>query len=82
MTADEHITPEIRAIIGKVSGPFELELTRTSCRAFARAVGYTDPTFYDVDAARAAGHRDIPAPPGYLGTWPWSPSHLENRQFV
>ena len=82
MANHEPITPEIRAVIGQVSGPFALELTRTSCRAFARAVGYTDPIFYDADAAQAAGHRDIPAPPGYLGTWPWSPSNSENRQFV
>ena len=76
------ITPEIRAVIGRVSGPFELDVSRASCRAFARAVGYANPIFYDVDAAHSEGYRDIPAPPGYLGTWPWSPSHPENRQFV
>jgi acyl dehydratase len=34
-----------------------------SIRDYARAVGETDPVHLDVDAARAAGHRDLVAPP-------------------
>jgi acyl dehydratase len=62
------ITDEMRAQIGKESPPWTHEVTTTSVRAFARGVGYTDPVYYDVDAARKAGYRSLPAPPTYLGT--------------
>ena len=65
---DSLITDEMRAAIGKESEPVTHELDRTAIRMFARSVGHTDPLFYDVEVARAAGYRDIPAPPGYLGT--------------
>ena len=35
---------------------------------FARAVGYTDAVYYDRAEAQRRGLRDLPAPPGYLGT--------------
>src|SRR5688572_18556866 len=76
------ISDEARALIGETRGPFPMELTRTACRMFARAVGHTDPIYFDLEEARRAGYRDIPAAPGYLGTWPWSPSNPENRHFV
>jgi acyl dehydratase len=45
-----------------------MEVTTTSVRAFARGVGYRDPVYFDVEAARRAGYRNLPAPPTYLGT--------------
>ena len=62
------ITDEMRAQVGWESQPWEYEVTTTSVRAFARGVGYTDPVYYDRQAARKAGYRDLPAPPTYLGT--------------
>jgi acyl dehydratase len=62
------LTPELEAAIGQASDPWTYEVTTTSVRAFARGVGYTDPVYYDVDAAKAAGYRGLPAPPTYLGT--------------
>lgn len=35
-------------------------------RAFARAIGETNPVFLDEQAARAAGHASIAVPPTYL----------------
>ncbi len=61
------ITDKMRAAIGRQSEPVTYEVDRTACRMFARAVGYTHPTYFDEEAARAAGYRDIPAPPGFLG---------------
>ena len=68
--ADEsfEISDEMRAQIGKESPPWTHEVTTTSVRMFARGVGYTDPVYFDVDAARKAGYRNLPAPPTYLGT--------------
>ena len=62
------ITDAMRALIGVASKPWTHEVTPTSVRAFARGVGYTDPVYYDVEAARAAGYRNLPCPPTYLGT--------------
>jgi hypothetical protein len=47
------------------SMPFEVE--RGRLRFFARTIGLTDPIYFDVDAARRAGHRDLPVPPTFLG---------------
>jgi hypothetical protein len=44
--------------------PFEVE--RGRLRFFARTIGMTDPIYFDVDAARRAGHRDLPVPPTFL----------------
>ncbi len=68
------ITDEMRAYIGKESEPYTLEVEKTSVRMFARAVGHTDPIFYDEAAARAAGYRSLVAPPGYLGTPVYNPA--------
>ncbi len=61
------ITDEMRALVDKASEPWTVEVDRSACRLFACAVGHTDPIYYDVEAARAKGLRDIAAPPGFLG---------------
>jgi acyl dehydratase len=66
--AEFEITDEMRAQIGQETPPWTYEVTTTSVRAFARGVGYTDPVYFDVDAAKKAGYRSLPAPPTYLGT--------------
>jgi acyl dehydratase len=68
MAEQFEITDEMRSQIGKETSPWTYEVTTTSVRAFARGVGYTDPVYFDVDAARKAGYRSLPAPPTYLGT--------------
>lgn len=62
------ITDEMRAVIGKESPPWTYEVTTTSVRAFARGVGYTDPVYFDIEAAKKAGYRNLPVPPTYIGT--------------
>jgi hypothetical protein len=62
------LTEDMRAQIGKESPPWDFEVTTTSVRMFARGVGYTDPVYFDVEAAKKAGYRSLPAPPTYLGT--------------
>jgi acyl dehydratase len=67
-TAESRLAERMRAEIGAETEPWMFEVTTTGIRAFARGVGYRDPVYYDVDAARAAGYDALPAPPGYLGT--------------
>lgn len=39
---------------------------RGRLRFFAQATGQTDPVYTDLDAARAAGYPDLPAPPTFF----------------
>ena len=74
MTTQSYITDEMRAAIGVEGEPYTLEVDKTSVRMFARAVGYTDPIFYDEEFAKSKGYRSLPAPPHYLGTPIFNPA--------
>lgn len=57
------VNPDIQ---GRVFAPTDPYLVgREKVREFARAVFATNPLNYDVDAARAAGHADVVAPPTF-----------------
>ena len=43
-----------------------VDIERGRIRFFSRTIGETNPVYLDVEAARAAGHRDIVVPPTYL----------------
>jgi acyl dehydratase len=49
--------------VGKVFAPVKYAVGREKVREYANAVGETDPLYLDPEAARAAGHRDVVAPP-------------------
>lgn len=49
------------------SGPYRV--SREKIREFALAIGEGDPVCHDVDAARAAGHPDVVAPPTFAVTF-------------
>ena len=49
--------------IGKNHPPFEYEVGREKIREYARAVGEDNPVHLDPEAARAAGFRNVVAPP-------------------
>ena len=78
MAKEFALTDEMRAQIGRESPPWTAEVTTTSVRAFARGVGYTDRIYFDVEAAKAAGYRNLPAPPTYLGTPVFIPGESDN----
>jgi acyl dehydratase len=48
---------------GKAYPPFEYEVGKEKIREYARAVGEQDPIYFDRARAKAAGFRDVPAPP-------------------
>jgi acyl dehydratase len=48
--------------IGKTLPAIRYQVDRSKIRELARALGDTNPLFHDVDAARAAGYRDLVAP--------------------
>jgi len=52
-----------RALTGKTYGPFTVAVTAERIRSYAEATGDNDPIRHDRSAARAAGYRDIVAPP-------------------
>jgi acyl dehydratase len=49
--------------IGKSFPPFEYEVGKEKIGEYARAVGEDNAVYFDREAARAAGFRDVPAPP-------------------
>ncbi len=61
------ITDEMRAALNKESKPWTVEVERGGVRQYARSAGYTNPVYYDLEAARAAGYPDLPCPPGFFG---------------
>jgi len=52
--------------VGTVLPPISMDMERGRLAQFARATGQRDPVYSDVDAARGAGHRDVPVPPTFL----------------
>ena len=55
-----------RTLRGRVLRPHTVAVERGRLRFFAKAIGQQDPVYVDVDAARAAGHPDLPVPPTFL----------------
>jgi acyl dehydratase len=48
---------------GKTFPPYEYEVGKEKIREYAQAVGEDNPVYFDRDAAKAAGFRDVAAPP-------------------
>ena len=58
-------TPRFAAFVGRQSAPLTLDVERGHIRRFCDAVGDPNPIYRDEEAARAAGHPRIPAPPTF-----------------
>jgi len=63
--------PVNTAVIGKRYPPFEYEVGKEKVAEYARAVGEDNPVYFDREAARAAGFRDVPAPPMFAVVYSW-----------
>lgn len=55
-----------RAHVGRRLPDVVADIEAGRLRAFASAIGETDPIYHDVGVARSAGHRSLPAPPTFL----------------
>ncbi len=55
-----------RKFIGYTSTPFTTDVERGRLRFFAKAIGETDLIYTDEEAARRAGHPDLPVPPTFF----------------
>jgi acyl dehydratase len=55
-----------RKWIGRESQACVLQVDRGRLKFFAKAIGETDPIYFEESAARDAGYPDIPAPPTFL----------------
>src|SRR3954447_267837 len=64
----------MQAAIGVESEPRPLELDKLQIRLFARAVGYTDPLYFDEAFAKSQGYLSLPCPPQFLGVPIFSPA--------
>ena len=61
--------PLNRAFVGRSARSDEpFEVTRGDIRRFATAIGDENPVYVDREAAKAAGHPDVIAPPTFLIT--------------
>src|SRR6266403_2576225 len=58
--------PVSTAAVGKRYAPTVYAVGREKIREYALAVGETNPLYLDPQAARAAGHRDVVAPPMFV----------------
>lgn len=55
-----------RQYIGHRLAPFTVPVEAGRLRFFAKATGQTDRLYLDPEAARAAGHPELPVPPTFL----------------
>jgi acyl dehydratase len=56
----------LESAVGTRHEPVSMTVDRGRLRLFAKATGQTDPVYTDVDAARAAGHKDLLVPPTFV----------------
>ena len=55
-----------RSLLGHEFSPRFAEVEKGQLKFFAEATGETNPIYYDEEAAKAAGHPTLPAPPTFL----------------
>jgi len=56
---------EVKEKIGMTFEEFTFTIERGKIREFAKAIGDDNPIYYDIEAAKKAGFRDIPIPPTF-----------------
>jgi acyl dehydratase len=73
------LTDEARSWAKKTFPTYEVTVSRSDIARYARAIGETDPMFFDWEAAGAAGHSDVLAPPYFPYTIRMQAANLVDR---
>ena len=73
------LTNEARAWATTPFEPYEVTVSPTDIARYARAIGETNPVYFDADAARAAGYADVVAPPYFPYTIRMQAANLRDR---
>jgi len=73
------LTDEARAWAQEPFDPYEVTISATDIARYARAIGETDPIYFDPAAARVAGHSDVIAPPYFPYTIRMQSANLRDR---
>lgn len=63
--------PVNKDVIGKEYPPVDYEVGSEKIREYANAVGYDNEVHHDREAAKAAGFRDVVAPPMFAVVYKW-----------
>lgn len=81
MTDTATLTDAALPAIGTCAPPFKGVIERTRLADYARALRLRNPVHYNLAAARAAGFRDIVAPPGFVISHSLQPRSTKLRTF-
>ncbi len=76
------VTEQARRWADRPFAPATFEVGRNDVLRYAYAVGATDPVHTDADAARAAGYRDLLAPPYFPYVVRMHAAHLAGREML
>ncbi|MGF6889367.1 acyl dehydratase [Nocardia sp. GAS34] len=82
MPVDEELLESIRTSIGTEITHSIGPITGLMIRRYARAIGETNPMYYDTEFARSRGHADIVAPPNLVtavSCWDEGPAEEDLR---
>ncbi|WP_327152017.1 MaoC family dehydratase [Nocardia sp. NBC_01329] len=83
MPVDEALLESIRTSIGIEISHSIGPITALMIRRYARAIGETNPLYYDTEYARSRGHADIVAPPNLVtavSRWDEGPAEQDLRE--
>ncbi|RJO75114.1 hypothetical protein D5S18_17225 [Nocardia panacis] len=82
MPVDEALLESIRTSIGVETSHSIGRITGLMIRRYARAIGETNPLYYDTEFARSCGYVDIIAPPNFVtavSSWDEGPAETDMR---
>lgn len=82
MPVDEALLESIRTSIGTETTHSLGVVTALTIRRYARAIGESNPLYYDAEYARSRGHADIVAPPNLvtaISSWDEGPAAADLR---
>ncbi|MFF1261245.1 MaoC family dehydratase N-terminal domain-containing protein [Streptomyces sp. NPDC058321] len=71
MAIPAELVERVRACVGDTSEPMTATVDKLMSQRYARAIGDTNPLYFDAEYARSRGYEDVLVPPNFL------PSYLD-----